>query len=378
MPRQKTLAVLALVVALVLEIVDLTIVNTALPAIKNDLAASAAAAEWVVAGYALSFATMLLLGGRLGDVLGYRRMFLGGVAGFTLASMLCGMAPAADTLVAARLLQGAAAAMMAPQIMAFMQVLFDPLERVSKMALFGVIGGLSAIVGPILGGVLIHADVLGMGWRLIFLINGPVGLAALVAGWRYLPAGRSARAKGIDWAGVALFAAGIAGLVWPAIAAEQASAGWGTALAPVAALAALVLGWRHVRRRAARGAPVLFDPALLRAGPFRLGLMVAAVFSMANGGFLLIFAFALQNERGLTPLDTGLYHVPFSLGVMIGIGGVGRRFLPRFGRWVPVVGIGLLALAGGVVLAGVGALGWALPWLAPLVLLAGMGMGMAG
>jgi EmrB/QacA subfamily drug resistance transporter len=373
-PRQKTLALLTLVVAVVLEIVDLTIVNTALPAIKADLGAGAEAAQWVVAGYALSFALLLMAGGRLGDSFGYRRIFLVGVAGFTLASLACGLATSPGQLVAARLAQGAAGAIMAPQAMALMQVLFDPLERVAKLALFGLIGGLAAIAGPVLGGLLIEANLLGLGWRLVFLINLPLGLLALAAGWRFLPAARSGRPAGFDLPGMALFAAAVLALLWPLTRAE---AGWSMrewlCLALAVPLAAW--GWRHVAARVAAGRAALFDPALLAVPAFAPGLALSIAFAAANAGFLLAFAFALQSERGESALVTGLLHMPFGLGAMVGIAVLGRTFLPRYGRWVLVAGGLTMALAAAAVLIGIGRL--ALTWLqlTPLLVLAGLGMG---
>jgi EmrB/QacA subfamily drug resistance transporter len=374
---QKTLAVLTLVIALVLEIVDLTIVNTALPAIQHDYAASPQVSEWVAAGYALSFAICLMLGGRLGDALGYRRMFVTGVAGFTLASVLCGVAGSGGQLVAARILQGVTGALMAPQSLALMQILFDPLERVHKLALFGVIGGLAAIAGPILGGLLIHADLFGLGWRMIFLVNAPVGLIAMLMGLRFLPAMRSPHGSGFDPLGTLLFALAIAGLVWPLIAMEHAGLGLPELASLAASAICFLLGWRHLRQRSRQAQPVLFAPGLFAVPSFRLGIMIAASFSLASGGFLLIFAFALQGERGLSPLQTGLMHMPFSLGVMLGIGGIGRRYLPRFGRWVPAAGALAMAAAGTGVLLLVGLTGCSLLAALPLVALTGMGMGMA-
>lgn len=185
--RQQSLALMTLIVAVVLEIVDMTIINTALPAITSDLSASPEAVQWTIAGYALSFALLLMAGGRLGDMLGYRRVFLWGVSGFTMASVACGLANTPEQLVLARLAQGASAAIMSPQALALMQVLFTPLERVSKLALFGLVGGLAAIGGPVLGGLLIELNLFDLGWRLIFLINLPMGIFALISGWFSCP-----------------------------------------------------------------------------------------------------------------------------------------------------------------------------------------------
>ena len=374
-PRQKMLALLTMIIALVLEIVDLTIVNTALPAIKADLGADAEASQWIVAGYALSFALLLMAGGRLGDSYGYRRMFIWGVAGFTLASAACGLAETAGQLVAARLLQGGAAAIMSPQFMALLQVLFTPLERVAKLAVFGLIGGLASITGPIIGGILIDADILGLGWRVVFLINLPVGILAVIAGFDFLPETRSARPAGYDFLGTLLFGSAVALALWPLMRATEGWR-WIETASLLAALPLCVLGWRHVTSRVRVKRAALFDPALFDIDSFRIGLVLAAIFSAASAGFLLVFAFALQSERGQTPLATGLLHMPFGFGAMFGIAVLGRRFLPRFGRWVVVAGALLMAISVGLVLAGIGLFQWNLMILIPFLLFAGIGMGM--
>jgi EmrB/QacA subfamily drug resistance transporter len=373
-PRQKNLALITMIVAVVLEIVDLTIINTALPAIKADFGAGAEAVQWIVAGYSLSFALLLMTGGRLGDSYGYRKMFLLGVTGFTLASLGCGLAESANQLVFARLMQGATGAIMAPQFMALMQVLFDPLERVSKLALFGLIGGISSIVGPILGGLLIEANLFDLGWRLVFLINLPVGLMAIVSGWFFLPETKSAHPSGFDLTGTVLFGLAVLGLLWPLTRVE---AGWRWAewSCLIVALPLIIIGWRHVARRVAARLPALFDPSLFRVTTFRLGLGIAVAFAAANSGFLLTFAFALQTERGQTPLMTGLLHMPFGFGAMIGIAVLGRNFLPRYGKWV--LGIGGLVMAASALLLLAGISLWRLDWIAlvPLLVICGTGMG---
>ena len=376
--RQKSRALLVLVVALVLEIVDTTIVNTALPAIKTGIGADAVHAQWIVAGYSVSFALLLMAGGRMGDSYGYRRMLVWGVAGFTLASAACGLAQDGDQLVAARLLQGATGAVMAPQSMALMQVLFDPLERVARMAMFGLIGGLAAIAGPIIGGVLIHADLFGLGWRLLFLINLPIGLVTIAAALRLLPPTRSGRHFGYDTIGMLWFGLAVAALLAPLIGAEGAASRGRAGDELWLMLAALPLGWlgwRHVAARTRAGQPALFDPTLFAIRPFRLGLAMSVAFAAANGGFLLVFAFALQVERGQTPLMTGLLHMPFGFGAMLGIGVLSRALLPRFGRTIPLLGSVVMALSCWLVLSAIG-WRWPLGLIAPAMVTAGIGMGM--
>lgn len=375
--RQKSLAFFTLVVALVLEIVDLTIVNTALPAIQADFAGGGAQAQWVVAGYSLSFAVLLILGGRLGDLYGCRAMFLLGVGGFTLASLLCGAATDADQLVAARILQGAAGAIMAPQVMALIQVLYDPVERIGRLAWFGVIGGLAAITGPILGGLLIAVDVFGLGWRSVFLINGPVGILALFAGWWLLPRAEPDRARQrIDGLGTLLFGTALAALLYPMIRGERLEWHWSIGAYLATGVILAFVGWKGLKRRAAQGRPVIFDPVLMSERTFRQGLGVALSFSAANTGFLFIFAYGLQRNLGYSPLETGLVHIPFSAGVMFGIAFIGRRFLARAGKRVLIWGVVLMALFEGAALAWIIAGRSDFVVLVPLLVVAGVGMGM--
>jgi MFS family permease len=373
---QRRVAFVTVLIAFVLEVADSTIVNTALPEIRDRLSASPAEMQWIVAGYFLALGSLLLLGGRLGDALGYRRMFLGGVAAFVLTSVLCGCAQTPEQLVAARLLQGAAGAMMGPQVMAIVQILFSPLERVARLAWFGVIGGLAAIVGPILGGLLIELNLFGLGWRLIFLINLPIGALALWAGARTIPQTRSGAGLRVDIPGAGWFALGFALVLLALI--QGAELGWPlwVFLCGAGGLSAVLLGWRRAVLRCRAGQAAMIEPALFRLPTFRWGLLAILAFSSASTGFLLIFAIALQQGLGLTPLETALIHIPFGLGVMAGISLIGRRYLPLFGRWLLIAGAGLMGTSVLVALQLVaGGTGAGVPLVAVLAL-AGIGMGM--
>jgi EmrB/QacA subfamily drug resistance transporter len=374
--RQRTLAFFTVLIALVLEVADTTIVNTALPEIRRLLNASPAAMQWIVAGYLLVLGSLLLLGGRLGDAFGYRRMFLVGVAAFIVTSALCGLAQTPEQLVIARLLQGAAGAMMGPQVMAIVQILFSPLERVARLAWFGVVGGLAAIVGPIVGGLLIEVNLFGLGWRLIFLVNLPIGLLALWLGMRTIPRRHTENELRIDLLGAALFALGFAGLMLALIdGAEHDWPAW-TLFSAVGGILAILGGWWRASRRRRHGLAAMIEPALFRLPTFRWGLIAVLAFSAAATGFLLILAVSLQQGLGKSPLDTALVHVPFGLGVMAGISLIGKRYLPKFGRWLLVIGASVMAIGASVSLAlianGIG--GGA--WLIALLALAGTGMGM--
>ena len=373
--RQKALAYLTLLAALILEIVDVTIVNTALPVIERDFGAAAAQVQWVAVGYSLAFSLLLMLGGRLGDAFGYNRLFIGGVAGFTFASMLCGLSGSPDQLIAARVLQGGAGAMMAPQVMALIQVLFAPLERVAKLAWVGVIGGLAAMSGPIIGGLLIHANPFDLGWRSVFFINVPIGVVAVIVAWRLLPAARSPVVQGIDGKGTTLFAASIAALLYPLVRGHDLGwQSWHFMLLFAAPILLALVCWR-TRRRAKVGASTLYAPELFRQRQFSLGLAIALAFGAAIGGFLFVFAFAAQKLLGFSPLQTGLLHLPFSVGVMLGIAFLGPRLVTRRGKWVLVGGITLMALFAGGTLAWIET-GISFWWALPCLALAGTGMGM--
>ncbi|MFD1612300.1 MFS transporter [Sphingomonas tabacisoli] len=375
--RQKSLAFFTLIVALVLEIVDTTIVNTALPAIQADFGGSSAHAQWVVVGYSLSFAVLLMLGGRLGDLFGCRAMFLLGVAGFTVASILCGGAQNAEQLVWARVLQGAAGAIMGPQVLALIQILYEPVERIGRLAWFGVIGGLSAIAGPILGGLLIGANLFGLGWRSVFLVNGPIGVMAVIAGLFLLPrAETKGNVRQVDLVGTLQFGGALAALLYPLVWGERLEWHWPIALYLGAAVVLALAGWRGLKRRAAAGGAVIFDPALFANHPFRQGLVVAITFSAANTGFLFIFAYSLQRQLGYSPLETGLIHMPFSAGVMFGIAFIGRRFLARAGKYVLIGGLALMAMFEGGALVWIAAGGPGFAVLVPMLVAAGVGMGM--
>lgn len=374
--RQKSLAFFTLIVALVLEIVDLTIVNTALPVIQADFGGNAAYAQWTVAGYSLSFAMLLLLGGRLGDLYGGRAMFLLGVGGFTLASIACGAANSPQQLVTARILQGAAGAIMAPQVLAMMQLLYTPVERIGRLAWFGVIGGLAAIAGPIIGGALISADLFGLGWRSIFLINGPIGVAALIAGVRFLPRAAPSKRGRVDVLGSLTFGLALGGLLIPLIRGERLSWNWESIVSFVAAMVLTLVGWKSLKRRKAIGRPIIFDPALMAIPIFRQALIIATCFSAASTGFLFVFAYGLQSQLGYSPFATGLIHLPFGAGVMFGIAFIGRRFLARAGKLILAIGAVIMATAATLAIIWIFSGGPGIELLLPVLVVAGIGMGM--
>src|SRR3984885_11479143 len=252
-------------------ILDFFVVNVALPDIQRNLHASAAAIEWLVSGYALTSASLLVLGGRLGDHYGRRRCFCIGLAAFVLASALCALAPDPGFLIAARLVQGAGGAIMAPNIMSILGMTYTGRDRVRAISVYGMVLGVAAVGGQLIGGVLIDAKVAGLGWRAIFWVNVPVGLVALAAAWRLVPESRAAHAGRLDLPGAAPLAAGLVEIELTAAGRRQP--GWPAwswaclALGPV--LLALFAG--YLRRAGRPGGQPLLDPAHLpgRAPPRR-------------------------------------------------------------------------------------------------------------
>jgi EmrB/QacA subfamily drug resistance transporter len=372
--RRWALALVACVV--VMDILDLTILNVAVPTIQAQLNANDAAIQWMVAGYATVFAVMLVTGGRLGDIFGYRLILMLGLAGFSLASLVCGLAPNADLLVAARLVQGVAAAMMLPQVSSLVQGMFAPSERVGALGMFGVLGGTAAVAGPLVGGALIAADPFGLGWRTIFLVNVPIGLALLVIAPRFLPSMRAPDRPAIDVTGTLMATATLAALMVPLVQGREAGWPWWSlaslALTPVLAVAT----WRHSLTRTRTHGSALIVPELLRNSDFRRGITMASAFQFALSGLLFVLTLELQRSGGLSPGEVGLVHAPFAIGSAIGIGLVSRRLVPRFGARL-VTGGALLMIAA------LAALGWEIAealhwwWLLPTMAVLGLGMGCA-
>lgn len=320
--RWAAMAVLFL--ASFMNILDVTIVNVALPDIRVRLGASSTELEWVLAIYVLAFAAGLLPFGRFGDVLGRKRLFMIGLAGFTFGSVLCGAAPTIGTLIIARLFQGIAGAMMVPQVLAIVHVIFPAHEKPRAFALFGTVTSLGSVMGPVLGGALVSADIAGTGWRSIFLVNVPFGVLALIAGQRLIPTLPVDRKISADLFGMMLFATAIVLLVFPLI--EGRDLGWPwwsfTMMAAAIPLAFAFRGWQSVRARCALAE--LLPGTLLAEREFVVGLVLVTLFFSGLPGLFLILAVFFQSGFGLTPLESGLTTLPFPVGVMLAFAVTGR------------------------------------------------------
>ncbi|MEV7979740.1 MFS transporter [Streptomyces sp. NPDC086519] len=327
-----------------MDLVDVTIVNIAIPSIQRDAHASFSQIQWITAGYALAFAAGLITGGRLGDIHGRKRLFLTGVAGFTLASALCGFAAGPEMLVAARILQGGMAAMMVPQVLSIVHATFPAHERGKVFGLFGAIVGLGAVSGPLLGALLTEWNLLGLEWRPIFLINLPVGVAALLLGRRCIGESKAPHALRLDLVGVALVTLGLLMLLYPLTRGRELGWPlWGYAsMAGALAVFAVLVGYE--RRKAARDGSPLIEPSLFTVKSFAAGIAVQTVFGVALGIFFLVWTLYMQVGLGWTPLHAGLTGVPFSISVSVAAGVSVQKLVPRFGRKVLQAGALLMAL----------------------------------
>jgi EmrB/QacA subfamily drug resistance transporter len=311
-PR-RWLALPVLLIGAFLPVLDFTVVNLALPAIRRDLGASSGEVQFVISAYAATYAVFLITGGRLGDWLGRKRMFTWGVAGFTLASILCGTAWSPGALIAGRILQGFTATVMAPQVLASIRVLFPAAEQGKALGFYSATFGLANIAGQILGGILVSTHPFGFAWQAIFLINAPIGLLAFIGSLLFLGDSRADNAQKLDLGGVVLLSATLGLLVYPLV--EGRESGWPPwmiamlAASPVALFAFISLETRLI----ARGASPLVDLSLFRVRGFALGVAMALLFYMLSA-FYLSFSIYLQGGLHLSPMQAGFRTLPFGAG----------------------------------------------------------------
>ncbi|MGW1143294.1 MFS transporter, partial [Streptomyces zhihengii] len=324
----------------VLDLLDGTITNIAAPTITHDLGGGTSLVQWLGASYALALGVLLVLGGRLGDLYGRRRLFLTGLAGFTTASVACGLAPTPGTLVAARLVQGAFGALVVPQGFGILGATWPRAQIGKAYSLFGPVMGLSAVGGPILAGLLIDADLAGLGWRPMFLINLVLGGAALFAAARLLPHDTGDRTTVVDIPGSALLGATMLALLTGLI--QGSAHGW-TAFPVLASLAGLALFAAFCHRQRTAPSP-LIRPSLLHNRGFTSGLVLGIVFFAAVSGLLYVVSLFLQQGLGRSPAGAALALMPLSAGIVIASIAC-YRLIARLGRRLVLIGF-LVTLAG--------------------------------
>lgn len=360
--------------AMFMAMFDYFVVNVAAPSLQHDLGASDSAIELVVGGYGFAYASGLITGGRLGDLFGHRRMFLLGMTAFTAASLLCGLATSPALLISARILQGLTAAAMVPQVLALINLMFPIHERAKAMAAFGATIGIGAVAGQALGGVLLDANLFGWGWRTIFFINVPIGLAAAGLAARWLP-GREKRADTrLDPVGAIGISAALALILVPITLGRPE--GWPVwtwiSIAAAAPVLASVL-WYESRLGRRGGAPVL-AVELLRERVFAAGMAISGFYLTFFAGFMLCLTLLLQDGLGLSPLRAGLAFAP--LGISFATSSLLAR---RFGKRVVTIGAAVSLL--GLLLTAVTLLArgdhTTVVWLEPAMIVVGFGNGLA-
>ncbi|MEV6770590.1 MFS transporter [Nocardia sp. NPDC051030] len=328
-----------------MDLLDVTIVNVAVPSIHKDLDAEYSQIEWIIAAYVLSFAAVLITGGRLGDIYGRKRLFLLGMTGFTLASLACGIASDPTVLIGSRFVQGAMAGLMVPQILAIIRVTFPKEERAKAIAIYSGVGGSASAVGLSLGGVLVQWNLFDLGWRPIFLVNIPVGIAALAAAAIVMKDSKSPSAPRLDLVGMVLAVSAVLLLVYPLNEGRRLDWPAWTFIMLAAAAAVFATFIVYERQRARTVGSPLIDLDLFRSRPFTVGLTSWLLFWIGFGGFFLTWTLFMQVGLGWSPMRAGLTSVFFAVGAGIGAGVSVSVLAPRFGRWVLMAG-GLITAAG--------------------------------
>jgi EmrB/QacA subfamily drug resistance transporter len=369
------LVLVVVILADIMDLIDSSIASLAGPSIRADLGGGEVTVQWVLSAYTAAFALGLVTSGRLGDLLGRRRLFLLGMTGFTLASLACGLAPGVVFLIVARTLQGLFGSVMIPQGMALMKVVFPPQHLRKALTPVGPLMGATMVAGPILAGWLLHLDLFGSQWRSIFLINVPFGVAATLLGRRVLPhRGGEDPAARLDLTGVGLLTAASALLIIPLI--QGRDLGWPPWTYAMMAAAVVLLALFVVSQR--RSAHPVITPSLFRKRSFVVGLAIVAGFYASLSAFVLVVNLLLQQGMHWTPLRTGLTLIPWALGTAVAVLLAGAVLAEKLGRAGLHLGLslavaGLLAMWWSTAHWGAGITAWKL---APALLLTGFGSGL--
>lgn len=363
--------------AVFMQLLDTTITTVAVPSMQTKLGASSAEIQLVLAGYSLAFACALITGGRLGDIYGRRKLFLIGMAGFTIVSAICGAAPNPTTLVIARLVQGAFSALMFPQVLSIVQVIFPKAQRTKALAIYGATIGLATILGPVTGGFLIDLNIAHSDWRSIFYINVPIGLLALGFGALRIPESKVRGAARLDLPGALLVTVGLFLLVFPLVVGrDQGWPLWAFAMMVVGVLVIAAFG-RYEHHLSARQASPLVNTALFRQRPFTLGLIACIVFFTGIPSFFFVLLLTLQAGFTFSAVSAGAVTLGFALAVAIG-SGRSAEVAKRLGVRVLALGCALLVIGQLGVIAtltwmGTDLHGW---YLIPSLFVAGAGAGL--
>jgi EmrB/QacA subfamily drug resistance transporter len=375
--RNRWLILAVVLAAECMDLIDATVVNVAAPQIARQFHASSTSLQWIVGGYPLAIAVGLITGGRLGDLVGRKRMFVIGAIGFVAASTLCGFAPDTGILITARLVQGAFAALMLPQGFGILREVFPAEEQQSAFAIFGPVIGLSAVLGPIIGASLIKWDLFGSGWRLVFLVNIPLGIAAIIGALRVVPPSKPDHDTKLDLTGTALVSLFAVLLVFPLIQGRAYGWPWWTFVSMAAGVAFLGAFAVQQRRRDGAGIAPLVMPSVFNHRGFSGGMLFAVLFFGGFGGVLLCSTLFLQIGQGFTPIHAAVCTVPMTVGLVVGSALSGGLLGPKYGRVVLQAGVAIGAIGWGLVvfaLRGHGTVGFV--GFMPGLFVAGLGFGL--
>ena len=347
-PKRAWQALVVLLAGMFIALLDTTIVNVALPSIRTSLDASEATLSWIISGYALAFGLALIPAGRLGDRIGHKWVFFTGLALFTAASVACGLAQNDVQLIVARIVQGLAGGIFVPAVTAFIQLLFPAQSRGKAFAIMGAVIGVSTALGPIIGGLIIEAFGEESGWRLVFGVNLPIGIVALVAAALLLPNGADVKASkgpksGIDVVGLVLLSAALIALLVPLIEGEDQGWPLWTYLTLVAGVLLVVAFAFWEISYTKRGLSPLVPPRLFSHPAFTGGTILALVYFAAFTSIFFVISLLWQSGLGHTALESGLVSIPFAIGSIIG-SSQSNRLTARLGRNVLVAGVGLLSV----------------------------------
>lgn len=339
-----------LLVGAFMALLDVTIVNVALPSIQHGIHAGDTTLEWVVSGYALSLGLLLIPAGRVGDNIGHRKTFLIGLAIFTLASLTCSLAQNSGEIIASRVIQGMGAGIFTPAITSFIQLLFHGKDRSKAFSIFGAVIGLSTALGPLVGGLLVQGGGAHWGWRLVFLVNVPIGVILFPLAYKMLPREVAARREhNVDPIGIGLLSAGLLLLLIPLIEGQQQGWPLWTYISFVAALPVFAGLWIWDNRLDARGKEPLLATHLLREASFAAGSLLALVYFAAFTSIFFTLSIFWQEGLARDALATGVMIVPFAIGSMVAAS-QSDKLSRRMGRWVLVLGCSLVAIGLALVL----------------------------
>jgi EmrB/QacA subfamily drug resistance transporter len=358
--------------------VDFFIVNVAIPSVRADLHTSAALLQLIIAGYALTYGCGMIVGGRLGDLFGRRRIFALGMSLFTLASVACGVSPSGGFLLGARAVQGAAAALMAPQVLAIFSTIYSGEERAKAINWYGFVLGLGAAFGQLIGGVLIKINLFGLDWRTCFLINLPIGIVGLIFTMRLVPESRAPGRPRLDLLGMVWVTAALLAVVLPLTEGRQE--GWPIWTWVLLGLAVpMFAGFALYQNRSRiKGHLPLIDPRLFKERAFTAGLLAQLVFWCGQASFFLVFALYLQTGRGMSALNAGLLFGALGIGYMLS-SMTARLVAKRMGRQVIALGgaLRVIALIAEILIVTRIGVGGHIQWLIPAIFVDGAGMGFA-